>query len=289
MIVDCHYHLVESLLPTDNLLVKMGEAGVDKIALMASMCGPIPPLSEGTEKTLRFFLTHAPFRGLVKKLMNKFTPEGDVIIPGGTIKIFPDPDNRPVFDAVERHPDKFLGWIFVNPRGSNDQIKELDKWIKLAGVVGVKAHPFWHRFAPGDLRPVAECLVPLRKPMLLHLGFDAHNDYQALLKAVPGLKLVLAHAAFPYYAKTWKEIKDMPNVYVDLCSTIYVDEAITRQAVRALGADRCLFGTDGPFGSHAPSGGFDEGVIKQRIVKLFPDEHIQAKLLGGNFAQLIKP
>jgi predicted TIM-barrel fold metal-dependent hydrolase len=123
--------------------------------------------------------------------------------------------------------------------------------------------------------------------MLLHLGFDGHNDYQALRKAVPGLKLVLAHAAFPYYSKTWKEINDLPNVYVDLSSSVYVDEAFTRQAVRALGADRCLFGTDGPYGSQAPSGGFDPGIIKRRIAKLFPDEQVQAKLLGGNFLKLV--
>ncbi len=289
MVVDCHYHLNESMLPTPDLLARMDEAGVDRIALMASLCGPLPPIGAGLEKAARFLLTHAAFRGLAKRELAKFTPDGDVILPGGKVKIFRDPDNRPVFDAVDRHPDKFMGWIFVNPRGLNDQLQELDKWINHAGVVGVKAHPFWHRFAPVDLLPVAERIAALGKPMLLHLGFDGHGDYQALLKAVPGLKLVLAHAGFPRFSKTWEEIKDMPDVYVDLSSTIYVGEPTMRQAVRALGADRCLFGTDGPFGSPAPSGGFDLGMIKRRITRLFPDEQVQAKLLGGNFLKIVGP
>lgn len=287
MTIDCHYHLNETMLPTDDLLAKMDDAGVNRIALMANMCGPLPHIKESLEKTCRFLLTHAAFRGLGRKVLDKFTPEGDFILPGGVVKIIRDPDNQPVFDTIDRYPSKFLGWIFVNPRGINDQLHEFNKWVNSTGVIGVKAHPFWHRFAPIDLLPVAEQIAALGKPMLLHLGFNENADYPTLLKMVPELKLILAHAAFPYYSKIWKEIKDRPNVFVDLSQTSYVDETITRQAVRFLGVDRCLFGTDGPFGSPAPHGGFDLGLIKRRIVKLFPDEGIQAKLLENNFLNLI--
>ena len=35
MIIDCHYHLDERLLKTDELISRMDASGVDKIALMA--------------------------------------------------------------------------------------------------------------------------------------------------------------------------------------------------------------------------------------------------------------
>ena len=287
MVIDCHYHLNEAMLPTGDLLSKMDETGIEKIALMANMCGPLPHISPGLEKIGRFLLTHASLRGSGQNVFDRFTAEGDIILPGGVVTIIKDPDNQAVFDAIERHPGKFLGWIFVNPKGMNDQLQEFNKWVNSSGVIGVKAHPFWHRFAPIELRPVAEEVATLGKPMLLHLGFNEHGDYRALLKAVPELKLVLAHAAFPYYSTIWKQIKDLQNVFVDLSATSYVDATITRQAVRFLGVDKCFFGTDGPFGSPAPGGGFDLGMIKRRIVNLFPDKNVQDKLLGDNFLKLV--
>jgi hypothetical protein len=40
------------------------------------------------------------------------------------------------------------------------------------------------------------------KPLLIHAGFDAHGDYDALLQKAPDLKLILAHAGFPLYFDT---------------------------------------------------------------------------------------
>ena len=288
MIIDCHYHLNENILPIENLLKQMDEASVDRIVLMASMCDQLPHVKETLLKLNRFLLTHRAFRWLGKKFTENFTPEGDFRILGTSVKIEQDPDNQPVFDAIENHPNKFLGWIFVNPRGENNQMQEFNKWKDYPSAIGVKAHPFWHRFAPIELLPVAEQVASMGKPMLLHLGFKDHGDFDALLKAVPDLKLIFAHAAFPYYSKTWKAIKENPNVLVDLSQTLYVDEKITRHVVKLLGADRCLFGTDGPYGSPGSQGEFDLGLIKRRIERLVPDEKIQAKLLGENFQDLIK-
>lgn len=288
MIIDCHYHLNESMLSIEDLLKQMDEAGVDKIALMASMCGPLPHVKETLLKFNRFLLTHSSVRWLGRKVTEHFTPEGDFSILGSIVKIEQDPDNQPVFDAIESYPDKFLGWIFVNPRGKKDQMQEFNKWKDHPNAIGVKAHPFWHRFAPIELLPVAEQVASMGKPMLLHLGFKDHGDFNALLKAVPDLKLIFAHAAFPYYSKTWKAIKENPNVFVDLSQTLYVDEKITQKVVKFLGADRCLFGTDGPYGSPGSQGEFDLGLIKRRIERLFPDEKVQTKLLGENFQNLIE-
>ncbi len=288
MIIDSHFHLDQGLLPVELLLKNMTEAGVDKIALIASLCSPIPNVKEMLLKVNRFLLTNSLFRGLGRKVMDNFTPEGDFRILKSIVKVYKDPDNQPVFDAIKAHPGKFLGWIFVNPRGTQDQLQEFRKWKDVPGAIGVKAHPFWHRFNPVELVPVAQQVAAWGKPMLLHLGFTEHGNYDALLKEVPDLKLVLAHAAFPYYAQTWKTIKDKPNILVDVSQTMYVNANITRKVVNLLGPDRCLFGTDGPFGSFGPAGSFDLGVISGRIRKLFPDPQVQTKILGESFQNIIK-
>ena len=43
-------------------------------------------------------------------------------------------------------------------------------------------------------------------------------------------------------------IRDSPNVLVDLSQTSYVGRRMLRDVVGALGPDRCLYGTDGPYG-----------------------------------------
>lgn len=287
MIIDCHYHLNKTILPIEALIKQMDKAGVERVVLMANMCDQLPSVKESLLKMNRFLLTHRIFRWLGKKLSNNFKG-GDFLILGTPVKIDQDPDNKPVFEAIENYPDKFLGWIFVNPRGKLNQMEEFNKWKSNPHAIGIKAHPFWHRFAPIDLLPVAKEISSMGKPMLLHVGFNDHGNIDALLQAVPNLKLILAHTAFPYYSKTWKAIKNNPNVFVDLSQTVYVDEKITKKAVKMLGPDRCLFGTDGPYGSPGDQGEFDLGLIKRRIEKLFPEESVRRKILGENLQNLIK-
>ncbi|MGD2037344.1 MAG: hypothetical protein PVH28_05625, partial [Desulfobacterales bacterium] len=128
MIIDCHYHFETRLLTEAQLLKKMDECGVDKVALMGVMCDPLPETPEFLLKLLRFLLTHRSFRFIAKILAAKFTPEGDLKIPAGIIHLYPTPKNEPVFQAAADKPDRFLGWVFVNPRGEKDQVQELKKW-----------------------------------------------------------------------------------------------------------------------------------------------------------------
>jgi len=287
MIIDCHYHLERKLLTDDELLKKMDECEVDKVALMGVMNEPIPKPPEFLLNILRFSLTHSSFRFLAKILAANFTSEGDIKIPTGIFHLYPNPKNEPIFQAVADRPDRFLGWVFVNPQGGTDQIQDLNKWKDKPGFIGVKAHPFWHRYQPVELLPVAVQLGKMGKPLLIHAGFDAHGDYDVLLRKVPDLKLILAHAGFPLYSGTWNKIKNNKNVYVDLSQTSYLNDRTTWQAIEYLGVERCLFGTDGPYGVHGDDDLFDYSFIKRRIERLFPDKEIQKKLLGENFLELI--
>ncbi|MCG8615425.1 MAG: amidohydrolase family protein, partial [Desulfobacterales bacterium] len=232
-------------------------------------------------------LVNRPFRGVSGALLSRFTPEGDVCLPGGTLKIYPDPDNGPVAEVLAEHPDRFLGWVFVNPKGNKDPLKEMDIWMDHPGFIGVKAHPFWHRYAPKALIPVAEKAAEKGMPLLIHPGFGVHGDFLPLADELPELKLILAHAGFPCYGDTWEIIKRRPNIYVDLSADAYVDDKVTRNAVEALGSDRCLFGSDGPFGAVDADGLFDNGFIKRRLEGLFSDRLVRETILGGNFQSLI--
>ncbi len=288
MVIDSHYHLETRMQPVENLIKKMDQNGIDKTVLIATLADPISAPDELLLKLLRLLLYNKPLRGLAKKLVANFLPEGDIILSKQVIKIYPDPDNKSVAKVMGDHPDRFLGWIFVNARGKNDSLQEYEKWKDTPGFIGVKAHPFWHQFAPIELLPLAEKLEKSSKPMLLHLGYNSHGDFISLIEKVPKLKLVLAHTGFPHFEDTWKLIKDRDNILVDVSADAYVNEKMTQRAIKELGADRVLFGSDGPYGHKADDNLFDNGLIKRRIEKLFSDPEIRKRVFESNFQKLIQ-
>lgn len=288
MIIDCHYHFEQRLLAEDVLLKKMDACEIDKAALMGVLNEPIPKPPEALLHVFRFAWSHRSFRFIAKAMTNSFTSEGDIKLPTGIFKIHSDPKNETIFQAIDKHPNRFLGWVFVNPVGEKDPVRELEKWKNHPGFIGVKAHPFWHRYAPIELLPVAEQLTKIGKPLLIHAGWGSHGNYEALLKNLPDLKLLLAHAGFPLYSETWNRVKQYKNVCVDLSQSSYLNERMTKAAVAFLGVEKCLFGSDGPYGLHGADGLFDLSFIKRRIERLFPDKAIQQRLFGGNFLELIE-
>jgi uncharacterized protein len=286
MVIDCHYHWDERILPREIMLRKMDASGIDKVALMAIVCDPFPEPAPFLVGALQLLLANKTTRAIGQALSAQFTPQGDIKILGKGYHIYPDPDNAPVFQAVKDYPERFLGWVFVNPRGKNDPVQELEKWQGTPGFIGVKAHSFWHRYAPVELVPVAEKAAALKKPLILHAGFGEHGDIMPLLDKVPNLKLILAHAGFPEYADTWKAIKNRKNVFVDLSQTSYVGETATRDVVAYLGVERCLYGTDGPFGLHGSDNLFNYDFLKNRLERIIPDKGAQKRLFAQNFTEL---
>jgi Tat protein secretion system quality control protein TatD with DNase activity len=60
MIIDCHYHLERRLLTDNELLRKMDECEVDKVALMGVINEPIPKATRIFIKYFSFFMvTHS--------------------------------------------------------------------------------------------------------------------------------------------------------------------------------------------------------------------------------------
>ncbi len=62
----------------------------------------------------------------------------------------------------------------------------VDRWKDSPGFIGIKAHPFRHRYPPRELAPVAERAHQLGRPLLIHLGFGEHGDIGELIDKFPG-------------------------------------------------------------------------------------------------------
>jgi predicted TIM-barrel fold metal-dependent hydrolase len=178
---------------------------------------------------------------------NTVKDDGAVDLLGQRYPVKVQPRNDEVVAAVATHPDRFWGWVFVNPTGPVEPAAEAERCLATAGMIGVKAHPFWHNYPVRLLMDVAGLCEELHLPMLIHLGTGENGDFQVLPQNFPRLKVIYAHAGIPYQTAIQDYARSRDNVFVDFASTEYVDVHFAREAIRRAGAEKCLFGTDGPY------------------------------------------
>ena len=282
MIVDSHYHLDERMETMEQILARMERANVNRTALIATMCDPLPwgrkwEVASGLINKLLNGPLKQQGLGLYRGVINS---NGQFESLGAKVKIYPLPDNEPIARAMQSHPDKFYGWIFVNPC-VGDPLAEIEKWAGQPGWVGVKAHPNWHRYPIATLAPVADWCSARGWPLLIHLGGDVKcGDFRFLPERHPRLKILYAHAGVPFFKELWTYARSKPNIWVDLSSPSYVSPSMYSEVVKSLGAERCLMGTDGPYCQ------VDRQAVVQDILRLSLSSAEKDCILGQNFLEL---
>lgn len=287
MIIDSHAHFEPRMLDLDAMVAKMDDAGVGRVALIPTMNDPLPKTPERLLAVLRKLMQTAPGR-LVAEGVHRalWTPEGNIRLDGRVYRVYARPDNGAVARAIEAHPDRFYGWIFLNPRNNPDVLDELERWRHAPGMVGLKLHPHWHDYRTELLRPLLSRAEELGLPALIHLGFRKRGAYRDLCEAFPRLNIIAAHAGFPFYQDLWRYGRHRANLFVDLSSP-YIDEPLARGAVRVLGAHRCLYGTDSPYGFHDHDDSYDYGAIKGWVERMPVSSADQARIFGETFLGLV--
>jgi predicted TIM-barrel fold metal-dependent hydrolase len=257
MIIDCHAHFEPRMLDTERVLAKMKAAGVDRVAMIPTMNDPLPETPERLLWLARRLMNSSVGRPLAERVHRAtLTRDGHLKLNGRVFQIYRRPDNESVARLLEAHPESFLGWIFLNPRDNPGVLDELERWRQIRGFVGIKLHPHWHDYSTDLLFPLLRRAEELKLPVLIHLGFGKRGDFRAICRQFPRLILISAHAGFPFYKDLWKWAGECPNLHVDLSSP-YIDEALARSAVAVMGPERCLYGTDAPYGFHGDDGSYD--------------------------------
>lgn len=287
-VIDSHAHLDARILEVPAIVEKMTRARIDKIVLIPAMCDPLPETPRALLTVFRALMT-TPFHPCAHWLNNRLmTQDGDLALRGKIYRIYHRPDNATVASALAEHPDRFLGWIFLNPRAMDEPLEELERWREVAGFVGVKLHPHWHGYPIEDVFPIAERCETLQIPILIHLGFAGRGRWQLLTDRYPRLRLIFAHAGMPHFARMWRDTAwaRNRNLYIDVSSP-YLSEGLVRRAVRVVGAERALFGTDAPYGFHEPDSSYDYMHVRRWVERLPVRAGDIDRILGDNVAELL--
>jgi predicted TIM-barrel fold metal-dependent hydrolase len=285
MIIDCHAHFEPRMLTADRIVAKMDAVGVDRIVFIPAMQDPLPHTPELLLTAVRGLLSigAAPIVEAIHR--HTIREPGKLKLSGETFEIYARPDNSAVASLVAQHPDRFSAWIFLNPAADPNVIETLERWRHEPGMIGVKLHPHWHDYPTAIAEPLLARCEELGLPVLIHFGFGVRGDFVGLCQRYPKLRIISAHAGFPFFKRLWSHAETCPNLYVDLSSP-YLSERLVRAAVERMGADRCLYGTDAPYGFHEDDGSYDYKEILGWVERLPVTSAQRERILGETFAAI---
>ncbi|MCK9479655.1 MAG: amidohydrolase family protein [Firmicutes bacterium] len=231
MVIDFHTHVFPSTMAAKTL---------DKLSAGAG----ITPYTNGTVEGLKCSM---------KKAGIDFSVTLPVATRPGQARTIAD------YAVQVTGKDGIISFGSIHPASDNWRA-ELN-YIAKAGLKGVKLHPDYQRFFIDDKKifPIVEHAASLGLMVLFHSGIDigladpVHCRPKAarkLIDSMRGAKLIFAHTGG--YG-CWDEVEDYlvgADIYFDISFTFkrLTDERLMR-IIRAHGVNKCLFGTDSPWGS----------------------------------------
>jgi predicted TIM-barrel fold metal-dependent hydrolase len=187
--------------------------------------------------------------------------------------------NAQVARIVARNPEKLIGFAFLHPTRDAGRIFDM-VWRAVVRwkFRGIKVHG--HEATP--TREVCEVARAFHLPLLFDVAGQAYV-MEMLAPSYPDVNFIIPH--FGSFGDDWRvnqqvvdQLVRYPNVFADTSGVRRFDYIV--QAVERAGAEKVLFGSDGPW-LHP---GLE--LHKVRLLGLPADQ--EALILGGNALRLLR-
>jgi predicted TIM-barrel fold metal-dependent hydrolase len=198
--------------------------------------------------------------------------------------------NRETAKAVQRYPDRILGYVVIpTPYFGQAAVEELQRGIEVDGMRGLKIYS-----QPGaDLAsgvlysidnplmdPLLEKAADFKCPILAHA---TPQECEGVSQRVPEAILIMAHsggqpAAFGDWHMAMEAARKYPNIYLDTASSM-ADMGYIEAAVEAVGPERVIFGTDMPL--------LEPFSQLAKVTTAEISQEAKELILGGNMARLL--
>lgn len=166
--------------------------------------------------------------------------------------------NDEVLEAVEAWPDRVFGWVYLSPAHLETSLAELERCVANGPMVAIKLWVAQNVDTPaGDA--IIQRATELKAPVFQHTwrkitgnlpGESMAVDLARVAERHPKATIICGHTGGDWELGI-RAIAPHKNVYADLAGGDPT-AGFTEMAVRELGADRVLFGSDIPgrsFGS----------------------------------------
>jgi predicted TIM-barrel fold metal-dependent hydrolase len=222
--------------------------------------------------------------GLIASMDRAGTAKAITFAPKWVGGDFVDPtyelSNAAVHDAVKANPDRLIGYARVNPNYGAAAVAELEKCFSTYGFKGLMLDPEWENFYPGDKKlayPLYETALKYKAPVMFHSWYSPSQPalFWQVADDFPDLAVIIAHLGGRLFADATFIAQRAPNIYLETSDNMYGAAPL----VRALGAERILYGSNTPFAGP-----------EVEIFKITSEEELteaqKALILGGNAARL---
>lgn len=190
-------------------------------------------------------------------------------------------------EAVEQFPDRLIPYVYALPSYERPVIEELEEALAL-GFRGIKIHIGECSLAEYVTDPVIELAGRRGVPCLI----DCSGQYEAIermARTFPHTKIIVAHMG--KYLCTDESLINRFIALAQECLNIFLDVSGVvlpwkiGEAVRRIGAERVIFGTDGPQEAPDTVGYARMELNKIRMLDLNPAD--EEMVLGGAIERLL--
>ena len=187
--------------------------------------------------------------------------------------------NREVARILKSRPHRFYGFAFINPKRDAGRVQAMiEEAVTRHGFVGIKVH----RHDAPITREVCDSARAFSLPVLYDVVGEV-SVVELLAEEYPDVNFIIPHLGS--FSDDWRaqlalidHLVRHPNVYADTSGVRRFD--LLDQAVRRAGANKILFGSDGPWLHPAVE------LAKIKALRLpAADEQL---ILGRNFLRLIR-
>jgi predicted TIM-barrel fold metal-dependent hydrolase len=204
----------------------------------------------------------------------------------------PSPDefrkqNDQVIEALQHWHHRAFGFAYLNPKHEAESLKELDRCVKEGPLVGIK---LWVAVRCNDprldsiIRRAAELQAVIYQHTWLkaggnYAGESTPHDLAELAARHPRTTLICGHTG-----GDWEQgiriVRPHPNIVIDTAGSDPT-AGLVEMAVRELGADRILYGSD--------CGGRSFASQLAKVTSADIADADRKKILGGNLRKLLFP
>jgi predicted TIM-barrel fold metal-dependent hydrolase len=159
--------------------------------------------------------------------------------------------NNQVMEAVKAHPDRIVGFAYINPREPG-AIDEVRRCLESGLFRGVKFHSWKHGYFPdnnGSIDGIIEAVAAYGVAALCHTGtapMALPQQWAAIAARHPNVDFVFAHIGYLDFGYGCVECaRPLRNVCVDTSGQHEIP--VIQKALDELGPERVIFATDWPY------------------------------------------
>jgi predicted TIM-barrel fold metal-dependent hydrolase len=197
-------------------------------------------------------------------------------------------ENDRVMRAVQHFPHRAYGSVFLSPDNVDFSLQEFDRCVRDGPMVSIGEVQTDVRCNSAALDPIVERAISLKVPILQHTWIKAAGnepgestpyDLVELAKRHPQAQFICGHTGGNWELGI-RAIRDMKNVYAEIAGSDPTS-GFTEMAVRELGAERVIYGSD--------VGGRSFASQLAKVVGAEIPDSAKELILGGNLRRLLQP